>query len=302
MLAVHRAHHAVGGDDLHGGECVAGEPPRPGEHPDAAAQSQSGDADRGAGARGNPHPRGGELPVGVDQQRSCADSRSVALDPQCLVDADDVEPGYVDDQRRRYASTRGAPGGPPRVAVAAGAQGEGHLVGLGESEGGGHIVGARDLSDSERCRGVEAWVVDLGRCGVAGVVRPEESSLDLRRQGGEIRWPGGRWGRGAGRSGSRGHRRRGRAFGAGGERGRSGRRQEPASRDFCPHPSSVPHPLGYESAWPPIGERADPGQQHHGRQAHPHAPRLAIMAVGRQVRDGVLSELLPVRTPLDVDS
>ena len=46
------AQHAVGRDDVSGDELIAGEPVRPGQIPDAAAQGQPADPDRGARTTG----------------------------------------------------------------------------------------------------------------------------------------------------------------------------------------------------------------------------------------------------------
>ncbi len=183
---------AVGGDDLRLHQVVAGQPVGAGDHADAAAQGQPGDADGRAGAAGDGPVVGGQPVVEIDQPGA----RGHGGGPGSGVDLDRGHRGHVHDQ---------AGGGrPARVAVAAAAGRDRHAVVAGEGQAGGDVVGRVAVGDAGRAEAVEAGVEQPQVIEVAGRSRPDQRAGQVRGQRGPVRGRGRRGGAGAGGRGGGG--------------------------------------------------------------------------------------------------
>ena len=163
---------AVSGDDLQRLNVVAGQPVGPGDHADAAAERQPGDADRRARTAGHRAAVGREPAVEVDEPGPGADGRGAAADAHA------GHPGHVHDQA---AGRR-----PARVAVAAAPGGHRDAVTAGEGQAGGYVVRITAVGDPGRVQRVKARVEQLLGGGVAGLARPDQRPGQVPGQRGPV--------------------------------------------------------------------------------------------------------------------
>ncbi len=166
VLRAGRVNGAVGGDDLDLGEAVAGEPVRAHEHAHPAAEGESGDADRRAGAAGQGTPRGADAVVDLRQGRTRPDRHGVVGG-----ETDGRHAAGVDHQRRCDPGARGPAGRISGIAVATRSQRDGQVVPLREGERGGDIGCRTGGEHRQRARIVPARILGEPRHVVRRVTR-----------------------------------------------------------------------------------------------------------------------------------
>ena len=159
---------AVGGDDLRGAQVVAGQAVLAGQHADAAAEGQPGDADGRAGAGGQRAPGRRQRGVDVHQLRAGADHGLRARD----VHLRSSRPRSMTSPLSGWSSRRSCDRRCARRAEAHG----------GDLDAGLHVLGACRPRDGGRVAAVEQRVVrELGG-GVAVVARQQQFAGELVAQ------------------------------------------------------------------------------------------------------------------------
>src|SRR6185437_6286758 len=214
LRSVAGPHRAVGGDDLQRFDRVAGEAELAGQHSDAAAEREPGQADRWARAAGNGQAVGGEVLVQVDQVEAGADRDRAVPDPEVADLAD------IDDKPAVEAR-------PARVAVPTRSDAEAKLKLHDEGQAGAHVGGVAAVRDARGVQEVKARIEKLvrERIGtVAGTAERAGRQLPAQRRPVRVGWTG-VWAEGSGRGTRAWQASRG--DGAGPERGAS--QHEPAT-------------------------------------------------------------------------